>query len=418
MPPPPPPPVRPRVVVEEVVVERPVPVIEERVLVHEVEKVVAEKPTHVHHLKIDIPEQPAALPLHFAEQIPDSGWPWWLLFLPLLCCIPLLAWLLCRKKAEPVIKPKQPMAPVGAKKLNKPEVKEIMSVKTEERHSPEKKYVIEKKVIDEGEDIEMEIQRELGKSRVIRESRQAAVLPRQTAVEIAAEGAYARGSAGGRRRRIKTIKKFGQIIGREEQIIDEDGNIISTRKLGIDENDPAANYVVRSETEGMMREEYVVGSDTGAVGSRRGYSSGRHIDDVQIHNAAGGETFGIGSGRSANAQVIGSGRSANLQAVGSGRSANFQAVGTGMSANMQAVGSGRYAESQMYGSGRYSEGRAYSSGRHSEGRGYSSGRHSEGRGYSSGRHLAESEKEYGRYSPKGSNRGIKRDGYYVDDGGI
>lgn len=402
-PPPPPPPVRPRVVVEEVLVERPVPVIEERVVVHEVEKVVAEKPTHVHHVKLDIPEEPAALPLHFAEAVPDAGWPWWLLFLPLLCCIPLLAWLLCRKTAEPVIKPKQPLAPVGAKRLNKPEVKEIMTVRTEERHSPEKKYVIEKKVIDEGEDIEREIERELGKSRVIRESRQAAVLPRQTAVEIAAEGAYSRGSGGGRRRRIKTIKKFGQVIGKEEQILDEDGNIISTRKLGIDEYDPAANFVPRSESEYRAQEDYVVGSDTGVVGSRRGYSSGRHIDDVPIHSLAEPQTFGAGAGSGRFGAGSGSGRFAD----GSGR------YGAGVGAG---VSSGRYAGDAGVGSGLGSG--TYGSGRHSEGRAYSSGRNSEGRGYSSGRHLAESEKDYGRYSPKGSRGNLRKDGYYIDDGGI
>jgi len=268
-------------------VEVPVPIIEEKVVVKEVEKLVAEPPTHIHHIVIETPEQPAALPpVQFHEDI-EEGWPWWLWLLPLLCCIPLLAWLLCRKpKPKPVARPKQPMAPVGAKQLTKPKDREIMAVKTEERHSPERKYVIERKVVDEAEDIELEITKELQKSRALRETHAARAVSqeRQTAAEIAVDSALSRGSRGGRTRRIKTIKKFGQVIGREEQILDEDGNIISTKKIGLDEDEYASDQQIKSGTGSEHYQESYVREEIGPSGSstiqerrsRRGYSSGRH----------------------------------------------------------------------------------------------------------------------------------------------
>lgn len=231
------------------VVERMVPVIEEKVVVHEVEKLITEKPTHIHHITIDTPEKPTGIPAVFMEEAPAAGFPWWLFLLPLLCYIPCLALLCCRKK-KPAAKarPKQPMAPVMAKALEKPKEKAIMHIETQERHSPERKFVIEKKVVDEAEDIEMEITKELQKSRVIRESHNARAVShgRHTAAELAAESALSRGSGGGRRRRIKTIKKFGQVIGKEEQILDEDGNVIRVERIGLDENEAQSDHHLRS----------------------------------------------------------------------------------------------------------------------------------------------------------------------------
>ena len=206
------------------------------------------------------------------------------------------------------------MAPVIAKPLAKPKEKEIMHIQTEERHSPERKFVIEKKVVDEGDEIEMEITRELQKSRVMRESRSAKAIShgRQTAVQVAGESVLDRGSGGGRRKRIKTIKKFGQVIGREEQILDEDGNVIKSERIGMDENEAASDHHLKSETnvnyvssysggnqhvvggdgtdhyfkESYDRESHmapVVGSTTfvNERSSKRGYSSGRHLDSHQ-----------------------------------------------------------------------------------------------------------------------------------------
>ena len=281
-----------------------------------------------------------------------------------------------------------------------------MAVRTEERNSPERKYVIEKKVIDEGEDIEREIQRELGKSRVIRESRQTAVIARQTAAEIASEAAYGKG-AGGRRRRIKTIKKFGQIIGKEEEILDEDGNVISVRKLGLDENDPAANFVAR--------EEYVGSEASYAVGSRRAISSGRYNEDVSPLSG-GFRAAGYGAGASAGyAAGTSAGYAAGTSAgYAAGTSAGYAAgAGAGAGAGY-AAGAGASA---AFGAGAGAA-EGYGSRRHSEGRAYSSGRHSEG-GYSSGRHIASTENNYGRFSPRGSGRNANsKGGYYVDDGAI
>ena len=306
--PPPPPPQKCPIRTE--VIERAFPVIEEKVVVHEVERLVTEKPTHIHHIVIETPEKPAVLPPSFIEEGPSSGFPWWIWLLPLLCCIPLLALLCCIKRKKPAVaRPKQPMAPVIAKPLGKPREKEIMAVKTEERHSPERKFVIERKAIDEGEEIEMEITRELQKSRVIREAHESRAVShgRHTAAEIAAESNMSRGSGGGRKRRIKTIKKFGQVIGREEQILDEDGNVIKSERIGMDENEAASdhrmmtssyhgNVIVGSDNQ-YMREgdgtehhfkqtyEREGGYDEGGSGtmgaeirSRRGYSSGRHLE--------------------------------------------------------------------------------------------------------------------------------------------
>lgn len=91
---------RPKIVREEVIIERPVtvervvpvevqvPVVEERVVIHEVEKVVTEAPTHIHHVALETPDNAVGLPpIQFHEEI-DEGWPWWLFLLPLLCCIP------------------------------------------------------------------------------------------------------------------------------------------------------------------------------------------------------------------------------------------------------------------------------------------------------------------------------------------
>lgn len=283
----------PKVVVETKVVEKPVPIVEEKVVVKEAERLVAEKPTHIHHIEIEQPDKPTGLPINFHEEIPeDSGWPWWLWLLPLLCCIPLIAWLLCRKpKQAPVVRAKQPVAPVGAKRLQKPKEREIMAVKTEERHSPERKYVIERKVVDEAEDIEQEITRELQKSRVVRESQAQMKVSgaRQTASAIAAESAYSRGSGGGRKKRIKTIKKYGQIIGKEEQIVDADGNVISSKKIGLDEDDYYSGRHGSVGGEEVVSETYTkksaaaqsstafgAGGEGGVSRSRRGYSSGRH----------------------------------------------------------------------------------------------------------------------------------------------
>ena len=309
-------------------VEKLVPVIEEKIVVHEVEKVVVqevekivtEQPTHIHHIVIDTPDKPSAIPPIFFEEEAAFGWPWWLWLLPLLCLIPCIA-LCCCLKRKPAAKPrpKNPMAPVIAKPLARPKEKEIMHIQTEERHSPERKFVIEKKVVDEGDEIEMEITRELQKSRVMRESRSARAVShgRQTAAEIAGESVLDRGSGGGRRRRIKTIKKFGQVIGREEQILDEDGNVIKSERIGMDENEAASDHHLKSETnvnyvssysggnqhvvggdgtdhyfkESYDRESHmapVVGSTTfvNERSSNRGYSSGRHLDTQ--HRVGGG----------------------------------------------------------------------------------------------------------------------------------
>ena len=252
-------------------VEVKVPVIEEKVVVHEVEKLVAEQPTHIHHIDLEAPEQSTGLPVQFHEEIEsEGGWPWWLWLLPLLCCIPLLAWLLCRKpKPKPVVKPKQPMAPVAAKRLAKPKEKEVMHVKTEEKKSPEKKYVIERKVVDEGDAIEHEIEKELRKSRAARETRTV----RQTAVQSAAPQK-------GRTRRIKTIKKFGQVIGKEEQILDEDGNVISSKKIGLDENEYTSEKGLKSH----LDDDPVAAASSSMSyerRSKRGYSSGSHAAEYR-----------------------------------------------------------------------------------------------------------------------------------------
>ena len=240
------------------------PIVEEKVIVKEVEKLITEKPTHIHHIELETPEQPSGIPPVFLEEAPSTGWPWWLFLIPLLCLIPCLALLCCRKKKPaPIVRPKQPMAPVVAKPLARPAEKQIMHIKTEERHSPERKFVIEKKVVDEAEDIEKEITKELQKSRVVRESRAAREVShgRQTAYEIAAESAMNRGSGGGRRKRIKTIKKHGEIVGREIQYLDEDGMVIRSERVGLDENEARIDHIGHTEV-GVDRVDVVGSSGT------------------------------------------------------------------------------------------------------------------------------------------------------------
>lgn len=268
----------------------------------------------------------------------------------------------------PVARPKQPMAPVQAKRLTKPKEREIMAVKVEERHSPERKYVIERKVVDEAEDIEMEITRELQKSRAVRETRasRAVSVGRQTAAEIAGESAMGRETRGGRKRRIKTIKKFGQVIGREEQIIDEDGNIISSKKIGLEEADYQSDQNLRSfaGSSEHFQDNYVVEDNVGVTsttyqnrGTRRGYSSGRHLDGAYDSLEGGNRTGGFGAGAAGsryynNAYELGSGRQITSYAAGS------RAVGG-------AAYSGRHEEG---GYGRYSEGRVSRGSRSGSGR--------------------------------------------------
>jgi hypothetical protein len=284
-------------VVEEKIVIQEVP----KVVVHEVDRLITEPPTHIHHIKMARPiERNSTIPNIFIEEEPASGYPWWLWLIPLLCYIPCIALLCCRKrKPAPIVKPKQPMAPIVAKPLSRPKEKEIMVVRTEERHSPERKYVIEKKVIDEAEDIEKEIDRQLKEnSRAVRESRQARAYShgRQTAAEIANEGNMARGSGGGRRKRIKTIKKFGEVIGKEIQYLDEDGNVTRTERVGLDANEAygdeyggypqviaasEAEYVSGRNADHVFRDTYerdaVEPTSSAAVNdrrNRRGYGSG------------------------------------------------------------------------------------------------------------------------------------------------
>jgi hypothetical protein len=263
------------VIHEQRIVERAVPVVEEKVVVKELEKIIQEQPTTIHYLNFDVKEEPAALPLQFAEKVSDnsSSFPWWWLLLPFLCCIPLLAYFLCKKDSTeaPVIK-KQATGPTGSKKPVRPEVKP--EIKVEEKPSPERRFVIEKKVFDEGEEIEKEIERELIKTKSQKSaarkteeimqapSNEYAAEATKTAIfgdasnsRRSAEAEYGRSSGGGRKRRIKTIKKFGQVIGREEQVIDEFGNVISTKKLGVDGNELLDEINSGGYTSGSRREE-------------------------------------------------------------------------------------------------------------------------------------------------------------------
>lgn len=75
-------------------------VVPQRVVEYQ-ERLVAEKPTDIHHIQLQKQPQAAV----FAEQAPESKWPWWW-WLPLLalcclipCCIYLL-YLCCQKKPE------------------------------------------------------------------------------------------------------------------------------------------------------------------------------------------------------------------------------------------------------------------------------------------------------------------------------
>lgn len=393
------PPQRARVdvrVVEKIVdrpvrVEVPVPVIEEKVVVHEVERLVAEQPTHIHHITIDTPEKPAGLPNVFLENEEAAGYPWWLWLLPLLCYIPCLALLCCRKrKPAPIVKPKQPMAPIVAKPLSKPKEKEIMHVQTEERHSPERKFVIEKKVIDEAEDIEYEIKKELQKSRVVRESRQARAVShgRQTAAEIVQEGAMNRGSGGGRRKRIKTIKKFGEVIGREVQYLDEDGNVVRTERIGLDEDEARVDRF----GEDLGGYSQVVGS-TDAQYVRGGNADHVFKETYEREGASygGGATYGGGAAyasRSGAGSAYGAGSGAGF---GAGSGAGF---GAGSGATYVA---GSKCAVEPTSSAMLVEGRSR--------RGYSSGRHIDSAGYNSGSNAALGEADYGRYSPSRVSRG-------------
>lgn len=259
------------------------------------------------------------------------------------------------------------MAPVAAKALTKPKEREIMEVKTVERHSPERKYVIERKVVDEGEAIEMEIERELKKSRAVRETHASRAVShgKQTAAEIAGEGALARSTAHGRTRRIKTIKKFGQVIGREEQIIDADGNIISTQKIGLDDADYASDVQIKSNTgteyvrESRYAEDLVAPTSTQLAyerRSRRGYSSSRHqdqygnIDGVRTAGFAidGGSATGTGAdlqyevrsnrsgGLGSAANIGGGGASYKYEA----RSSRTGGLGSGSTAHLGGGGGG------------------------------------------------------------------------------
>ena len=98
--------------IPQVVHDRKVMVVPQKI-VEVQEKLVGEKPTHIHHFKIEKPE-PAPAPAAFFEHTEeDKGmvWPWWwwiaLLLLLLLCCLLPLCCLLCyycckkEKKPEP-----------------------------------------------------------------------------------------------------------------------------------------------------------------------------------------------------------------------------------------------------------------------------------------------------------------------------
>ena len=416
-----------RIVVQEV----------EKVVVHEVDRLITEPPTHIHHISMAQPEESTALPQIFYEE-EKAGYPWWLWLLPLLCYIPCLALLCCRKrKPAPIIKPKQPMAPIVSKPLSKPKEKEIMHVRTEERHSPERKFVIEKKVIDEAEDIEIEIDRQLKQnSRVVRESRQARAYShgRQTAAEMAIETNMARGSGGGRKKRIKTIKKFGEVIGKEIQYLDEDGNVTRTERVGLDGNEgryeaigddfggypqviaaTGAEYVSGRNADHLFRDTYErdVVQLTGSAAladnrrNRRGYGSG-----------------GYGSGGHSSAKH----GSSRLISGGGLVSGGGLATGGGYGSGRHGSGGG-YGSGGEYGSGRHSSARRSSARRGSAG-GYGSGRHGSGRnavGYTSGSHIAFVEPDGGRYSQSRKSRGSvgsrgshgsagrKKGGFYAHD---
>lgn len=268
-----------------------VPVVEEVVVHKEVEKLYREKPTYIHHVDLHPPEQPASLPVVFAEEVPEDeeGIPWWWWVLPLLCClgcIPLIAWLLFQKlKKQPKNVAITPVRPVAQKRVV-PKVEQPVKVKVEEKK--DKRFVIEKHVIDEEADIEQEIQREIRKSKEQKSS--AAMIS-----DVGSNRPVNKGSMGGRKRRIKTIKKNGEVIGREEQIVDADGNVISSKKIGVDEQSiPVDNNrditplsvgshnVLNSNAE-VNRRSNSRGSSSGRYGeqirSRRNYDSAGYEED-------------------------------------------------------------------------------------------------------------------------------------------
>jgi hypothetical protein len=392
-----------RIVVQEV----------EKVVVHEVDRLITEPPTHIHHISMAQPvEVPTAMPSNFQE-IEETGYPWWLWLLPLLCYIPCIALLCCRKrKPAPIIKPKQPMAPIVAKPLSRPKEKEIMVVRTEERHSPERKFVIEKKVIDEAEDIEIEIDRQLKQnSRVVRESRQARAYShgRQTAAEMAIETNMARGSGGGRKKRIKTIKKFGEVIGKEIQYLDEDGNVTRTERVGLDGNE--GRYEAIGDDFGGYPQ---VIAATGVE-----YVSGRNADH------AFRETYERDVAQLTGSAALADNRR-NRRGYGSGGygSGGHSSAKHGSSRLVSGAGGG-YGSGGEYGSGRRSSARrgsgGYGSGRHG------SGRNAEALGYTSGSHIAFVEPDAGRRSQSRKSRGSvgsrgshvspgrKKGGFYAHD---
>ena len=98
---------------------------------------------------------------------------WWYCLLPLLCCLPLccLPCLLCKNKrkyrAGHVTKPAKTQA-VNQKNLVGKEVPEYKVEKVKEKKK--KKKAIVRRVEEEQEDIEVEIERELAKKAVVEET--------------------------------------------------------------------------------------------------------------------------------------------------------------------------------------------------------------------------------------------------------
>lgn len=184
--------------------------------------------------------------------------------------------------------------------------------------------MIEKKQVDDTEKIEQEITRELRKSRA-----------KETRIERESSPGK------GRRKRIKTIKKFGEVIGKEIQYLDEDGNVLRTERAGVDEME------ARSER---------YSSASRAVGRTQVVTSGSRY---------------VGGSRAGNLLIDTYEREGGL------------ASGAGSSSNLYANRASRMSRTNR--------------------RGYSSGRHMDG-GYVSGSNagLVEDDAEYGRYSPGGT----------------
>ena len=137
-----------------------------------------EKPTDIHHIKLE-KEKAAAVgaPHMCAETIEEeSGWPWWWWIPLLLCCclIPLCIGLLyfCKKKPAPKPKP-APRAPVKAA----PKPKEVKAKPKEEIVAvPQKKYVYEKHKVNQEDEIEREITKELQRSKLRQAERKSNVI--------------------------------------------------------------------------------------------------------------------------------------------------------------------------------------------------------------------------------------------------